>query len=107
MATLATARPYDDVLVYKQLIDTDTAEAPAGRRADARCAPRSFAPLTRCGAYVASARLPAAPSSPAPQQHLTPPQPRRRLPVVAADSLARRCSAARRPRRRAPPQTGL
>src|SRR6056297_325259 len=44
----------------------NTSEAPAARRAHARCAPRSVTSLLRCGAYVACARLAAAPSNPAP-----------------------------------------
>ncbi|VTT86754.1 hypothetical protein DM2_2792 [Halorubrum sp. DM2] len=70
-----------------------TAEAPAARRAHTRCAPRSFAPLTHCGAYVVCARLPTAPSSPAPRPHSTasrlPSLVSRRRSAPATDSLAR------------------
>ena len=58
---------------YKSEFDATTTEAPAARRAHARCGPRSFTPLTRCGPAIACARLAATPSSPAPPSTATAP----------------------------------
>ncbi len=72
------ARLYDGGFAYKLPIDTDTTEAPAARRAHARCAPQSLVSLAPSGAYIACARLAAAPSSP------TRPRPHHRKSVLLA-----------------------
>ncbi|CDK40203.1 hypothetical protein BN903_113 [Halorubrum sp. AJ67] len=87
------------------LIGTNRSEAPAARRADARCAPRSVASLPRCGAYVVIRTLRVLigsrelrsrerlcpprgcpfESRPATAQHLMPPQPRQSPSLRSGD----------------------